>query len=251
MFPQQHIQWHIGCSGFYYKEWREFFYPKGLAQKNWFKYYCEHFNTIELNTTFYRFPQLAFLQNWYQKSPPGFVFSVKAPKAITHFKRFNETEQMLGDFYNTIREGLQEKLGPVLFQFFSNVQYSEQLLSKVIRQLDPSFVNVLEFRHHSWWNAQVYERLAEHGIVFCGHSYPQLPDTVIVNSETVYYRFHGVPQLYCSAYPPEFLQHVADTIRSGASVQHAYLYFNNTMQDAAIRNARFLLQQFAIKQNTD
>ena len=235
---------------FYYKEWKAFFYPKGLAQKKWFSYYCEHFDTIELNTTFYRFPRLPFLQNWYEKSPPGFTFSVKAPKAITHFKKFNETEAMLRDFYTTIREGLQEKLGPVLFQFFSNVQYSESLLSKIIGQLDPSFTNVLEFRHASWWNPLVYERLAEQNIVFCGHSHPQLPDTVIVNSEVVYYRFHGVPQLYLSLYPAEFLQHVMRSIKSSAAIQRAYLYFNNTMQDAAIINARYLLQQFAIKQNT-
>lgn len=246
MFTESDIQWYIGCSGFYYKEWREFFYPKGLAQKKWFEYYCQHFDTIELNNTFYRFPRLAFLQNWYQKSPPGFTFSVKAPKAITHFKKFIDTETMLSDFYGTIREGLQDKSGPVLFQFFSNVQYSESLLSRIIGQLDPSFTNVLEFRHSSWWNPLVYERLAQHKIVFCGHSHPQLPDSVVVNSEVVYYRFHGVPQLYLSLYPDEFLQSVSNTIKSNAAVRRAYLYFNNTMRDAAIINARCLLQQFAI-----
>jgi uncharacterized protein YecE (DUF72 family) len=246
MFPGSDIQWHIGCSGFYYKEWRELFYPKGLAQNKWFNYYCEHFNTLELNVTFYRFPELSFLQNWYQKSPPDFKFAVKAPRLITHQKVFNETETLLAGFYNTIREGLQEKLGCVLFQLFRNVEYSETFLSKMIGQLDPSFVNVVEFRHASWWNERVFERLAKHNIIFCGISHPQLPDQVIINSPVVYYRFHGVPQLYYSAYSHEFLMQVMTDIKSSASVQQAFLYFNNTAQGSAIMNARYLLQQFVI-----
>jgi uncharacterized protein YecE (DUF72 family) len=246
MLPEPGIQWHIGCSGFYYKEWKEIFYPKGLAQKNWFSYYCEHFNTLELNVTFYRFPQSSFLENWYQKSPASFTFSVKAPKLITHYKVFNETESLLRDFYDTIREGLREKLGPVLFQFFSNVHYSETLLSRIITQLDPSFVNVLEFRHASWWNPSVFERLAKHKIIFCGISHPVLPDQVVINLDIVYYRFHGVPQLYYSVYPQEFLDSVMTKIKSQPAVQHAYLYFNNTATGSAILNAQYLLQQYVI-----
>ena len=246
MFRELDIQWHIGCSGFYYKEWREIFYPKGLAQAKWFSYYCEQFNTLELNVTFYRFPQLSFLQNWYLKSPPGFKFAVKAPRLITHQKVFNETEGLLNDFYTTVREGLQEKLGCILFQFYSNLEYSETFLSKLIGQLDPSFVNVVEFRHASWWNEQVYERLSKHGIVFSGISHPTLPDQPIINNETVYYRFHGVPKLYYSPYPPEFLHQVKDAIKTHPQVKHAFLYFNNTAQGSAIMNAQYLLQQFVI-----
>ena len=110
------MDWHIGCSGFHYRDWRGTFYPVKLPQKKWFDYYCEHFKTLELNVTFYRFPQLSFLQNWYQKAPADFRFSVKAPKAITHFKQFHDTARMISDFYETINNGLQEKLGPVLFQ---------------------------------------------------------------------------------------------------------------------------------------
>src|SRR6185312_4729797 len=73
------MKWHIGCSGFHYKDWRGKFYPEKLAMKNWFGYYTKFFDTVELNVTFYRFPQLPFLQNWYQKSPGHFRFSVKAP----------------------------------------------------------------------------------------------------------------------------------------------------------------------------
>lgn len=246
MLIEPGIQWHIGCSGFYYKEWREYFYPKGLAQKNWFSYYSQQFNTLESNVTFYRFPQLSFLQSWFQKSPPGFTISVKAPRLITHQKVFNETEELLRDFYSVIREGLQEKLGCVLFQFFSNVQYSESFLMKVIGQLDTSFNNVLEFRHSSWYNQNVYDILTKHGIIFSGISHPTLPNDVVINNKIVYYRFHGVPQLYYSAYAVEFLENVMTKIKSNKNVEHAFLYFNNTAQGAALVNSKYLLQQCVI-----
>src|SRR5258708_6683244 len=106
----------IGCSGFHYREWKEKFYPEKMPQRKWFDYYSSQFNTIELNVTFYRFPQIKTLQNWYEKSPAEFCFAVKVPRLITHYKQFNDTDQLLTDFYSTTRSGLREKLGPVLFQ---------------------------------------------------------------------------------------------------------------------------------------
>ncbi|MEJ7681932.1 MAG: DUF72 domain-containing protein [Segetibacter sp.] len=93
-------KWWIGCSGFHYKHWKGIFYPEKLAQSKWFDYYNNRFKTLELNVTFYRFPQLSFLETWYKKSPEVFSFSVKAPRAITHYKQFNN--QAIGDFYGTI-----------------------------------------------------------------------------------------------------------------------------------------------------
>ena len=81
-------KWWIGCSGFHYKHWKEIFYPAGLAQTKWFDFYCRHFNTLELNVTFYRFPRLTVLENWYKRSPKEFKFSVKMNKAVTHYKQF-------------------------------------------------------------------------------------------------------------------------------------------------------------------
>ena len=107
-------KWLIGCSGFSYKEWKDQFYPKGLPQSKWFAYYCQHFNTLELNVTFYRFPKLAALQGWYQEAPEGFIFSAKVPRSITHYKKFEQTEVLLKDFYMVLRDGLREKLGAVL-----------------------------------------------------------------------------------------------------------------------------------------
>ncbi len=100
-------KWWIGCSGLHYKHWKEIFYLHGLPQIKWFNFYSEHFNTLELNVTFYRFPQLSFLKTWYKKSPDTFKFSVKAPRALTHYKKFSGTENLLSDFYSTVKEGLK------------------------------------------------------------------------------------------------------------------------------------------------
>jgi uncharacterized protein YecE (DUF72 family) len=235
------MDWHIGCSGFHYKDWRGLFYPEKLAMKYWFDYYCQHFKTLELNVTFYRFPQLSFLQTWYRKAPADFRFSVKAPKAITHFKQFHDTARMINDFYGTINNGLQEKLGPVLFQMPPRFAYDEERLERIIKSLNPSFNNVAEFRHVSWWRQDVYKALAENNITFCGMSHPTLPDEVIENTSSVYYRFHGVPNLYRSPYSEEFLQNVMNTLKENPRVKEGWFYFNNDYDAVAVGNAKEMI----------
>ena len=235
------MKWYIGCSGFHYKDWRGKFYPEELPQKKWFDYYCEHFSTLELNVTFYRFPQLSFLQNWYQKSPAEFRFSVKAPKAITHFKQFHDSADMITSFYDTINNGLQEKLGPVLFQCPPRFAYDGERLERIISNLNPTFNNVIEFRHVSWWREDVYRTLAEKNITFCGMSHPTLPDDVVENTPSVYYRFHGVPDLYRSPYSPEFLQHVVDAVKHNPNEREGWFYFNNDYDAVGVKNAKEMI----------
>lgn len=234
------MEWHIGCSGFHYAHWKGGFYPEGLAQKNWFRFYAEHFCTLELNVTFYRFPRVPVLRNWYDQAPADFRFSVKAPKVITHYKQFHGTVDMLTDFYTTIREGLQEKLGPVLFQFSPRFRYNEERLARVLDQLDPGFDNVLEFRHADWWREEVYDALRQRGIAFCGMSHPQLQDAPVITAKVVYYRFHGVPDLYRSFYDDETLRSFVHLLQSNKEVDQVWCYFNNDAAVAAIPNAQTL-----------
>jgi uncharacterized protein YecE (DUF72 family) len=236
------IEWHIGCSGFYYRHWKELFYPKGLPQRLWFEYYCGNFNTLELNVTFYRFPELSMMKNWYEKSPANFSFSVKAPRAITHYKKLNECNGLLIDFYKTIEEGLQEKTGCVLFQFPPNYIYSKQKLEKIIKSLDPKFPNVVEFRHSSWWIDDVYEELGKNNISFSGMSHPLLPDKIIENSALLYYRLHGVPQLYQSPYTLNDLKKMIKEIQSSQTAKKAFIYFNNDIGGNAIKNAKEMIE---------
>lgn len=231
------INWHIGCSGFHYKHWKGTFYPEKLAQRKWFDFYCQHFNTLELNVTFYRFPRLHALTVWYESSPPDFRFSVKAPRAITHFKKFNGTEQMLSSFYNTVKEGLKEKCGCYLFQLPPNYHYDDRKLGRILDSLDLTLPNVLEFRHESWWNDEVFSKLAAHNVSFCGMSHPELPQKLVKNTSLLYYRFHGNQQLYSSNYTIEELDSFAKCVTDGPNLEHAYVFFNNDINTYAIYNA--------------
>jgi uncharacterized protein YecE (DUF72 family) len=235
-------KWWVGCSGFYYKHWREKFYPKGLPQRQWFEFYCESFNTVELNVTFYRYPKLEALQGWYKRSPAGFRFTVKAPRLITHYKKFNNARREANDFYNLVGNGLAEKLGTVLFQLPPNLIFSEANLEHILATVDPAFSNVLEFRHESWWNEKVYDVLKKHRITFCGISYPDLPDKVLKSVPVLYYRFHGVPRLYASRYSLKKMKQVTDDINGLRGVEDVYVYFNNDIHVEAIRNARELIK---------
>ncbi len=239
--------WWIGCSGFYYKGWREKFYPPGLPQRKWFEFYCEHFNTVELNVTFYRFPKPADLKNWFIRSPDKFRFAVKAPRLITHYKRFHNAKREARDFYNSVSRGLDEKLGCVLFHLHPGTAYSVENLDRILSTLDPAFTNVLEFRHESWWNKTVLSVLKENKITFCSSSYPGLPDDVKKTSSTIYYRFHGVPQLYRSSYSNKRLSTISDNIKSFRGVHDVYCYFNNDIAVAAVRNGKALQRLAAVQ----
>ncbi|MBT1705115.1 DUF72 domain-containing protein [Chryseosolibacter indicus] len=231
-------QWKIGCSGYHYIDWKRIFYPENIAQKKWFEYYSEHFNSLELNVTFYRFPRLHFLQGWFKRSPDNFSFSVKAPRLITHYKKLNEAQEALHNFYDVARNGLQHKLGSVLFQFPSSFVFEEHRLERIINLLDHSMQNVVEFRHESWWQQKVFDAFAQNNITFCGISHPQLSDKVIKTSDIVYYRFHGVPHLYSSRYDIQDLERVASEIQSMEGVRESFIYFNNTAEATAVINAK-------------
>ena len=236
------VNWYIGCSGFHYKHWKERFYPAGLPERKWFEFYCENFKTLELNVTFYRFPQLSSLQGWYNKSPADFRFAVKAPRGITHYKKFNDVTELVTRFYETINDGLQEKLGPVLFQLPPQFIYDEQKLERIINNLSPLFKNVVELRHASWWRQDVYDALASHNITFCGMSHPALPDDIIQNTSVIYYRFHGVPDLYRSPYSTQSLQKVTDIINANPNTKEAWCYFNNDIDASAILNTKEMMK---------
>jgi uncharacterized protein YecE (DUF72 family) len=241
---QNSMNYKIGCSGFSYKDWVGFFYPDDLSNTKWLEYYTTYFDTVELNSTFYKTPGLKFLKNLYKRTPPDFCFVVKAPKLITHTNRFASSEKIISHFYKIVKNGLQEKLGAVLFQCPPSFAYAEQHMQLILNSLDTSFLNVVEFRHKSWWNKSVYKKLGDANITFCGVSYSGLPDDVIINTSTPYYRFHGVPKLYYSMYSESFLNNVAQAFLKNKKVKKGFFLFNNTATRAALENAGYLQEFF-------
>jgi uncharacterized protein YecE (DUF72 family) len=233
------MKWTIGCCGYHYPDWKRMFYPEEIPQQNWFEYYCSHFNTIELNMTYYKFPRLETLTRWKERSPEEFSFTLKAPRHITHSRKFKDARNLLSLFNDMAKEGLGEKLGCLLFQFPSDFEYDAERLSRLTEMLDASIRNVVEFRHVSWWNTAVYDALAKSNITFCGMSHPRLPGDVVRTTDTLYYRFQGVPHLYNSLYETQRLDETVHAMLNHGS-RRAFVYFNNTADGHAITNAKQL-----------
>ena len=178
---------------------RKIFYPTGLPQKDWFKFYCENFNTIEINATFYKMPTEKSLSKWYNDSPDDFLFTLKAPRLITHYRQLKNCTDDLNRFVEISNNAIKEKLACILFQFPPLFSYTEERLELLLNLLHQIPQPVVEFRHPSWWDANIYQQLTKAGIVFSGQDHPKnLPIDVVANLQTVYYRFHGNPVLYKS-----------------------------------------------------
>lgn len=227
---------YIGCSSFSNSYWKKIFYPETIPSSKWFEYYCTHFTTYEMNGTFYKFPTLKIMENWFKKTPDHFLFSVKAPREITHYKKFIDCEALLKDFYTICKSGLKHKLGPVLFQLPPSYQYSQQKLLFIISQLDLDFDNVIEFRHQSWWIPEVWEELNKNNITFCSVSHPQLPETIFTTFPLIYIRLHGRTKMFYSEYSMEELNTINDIILQNKA-KSSFIYFNNTAGTAGILNA--------------
>ena len=229
---------HTGCSGFYNRHWKGVFYPEELAQSKWFSYYCEHFNTLELNSTFYKFPTVKTLEGWHNKSPDDFLFAVKAPRLITHTKKLIDCASELDDFYNACKKGLKDKMGCLLFQFPPSFKYSSEALELVLRSLKLTFKNVIEFRDVSWWNKEVYDAFKANNIIFCSVSHPRVPEDIITTSSTAYVRLHGNPKIFYSSYSEAYLSNLHHILMKNKELKDAYVFFNNTASTAGILNAQ-------------
>jgi len=227
---------HIGCSGWFYSHWRGIFYPRQeVTTKNWFAYYANVFRTVELNAPFYRWPKPATVRRWYREAPPGFVYTVKVNRLITHDKRLTGTKQLVRDFY-TIADTLREKMGCFLFQFPPSFKYSAANLKRILTQLDPAHKTAVEFRHKSWWQDKVYTALRARGLTFCTVSAPRLPETSPSGQPVAYFRLHGRSAWYCHDYSPVELAEWRDRILASGA-REAWVYFDNDRNGYAVKNA--------------
>ena len=159
------LHYRIGTSGWHYADWRRIFYPVKLAKSEWLEFYARHFDTVELNNSFYRLPSEAALANWHDSSPPDFTFAVKVSRFITHIKRLKNIEEPLENFV-TRAKILGEKLGPLLYQLPPNMHRNDELLESFMATLPQGMRHVFEFRHHSWLEEKVFEILHKYNMGF-------------------------------------------------------------------------------------
>ena len=236
----------IGCSGWFYWHWRGLFYPQDLPTNAWFSYYAKTFSTVELNAPFYSWPTLATVKTWErQAADNNFVYTVKVCELITHIKRFKGTKELIRDF-GVIADLLGRRMGCFLFQLPPSYKYTRARLKSIVSQLAPNRRNVVEFRHKSWWNEEVYKAFREQGIIFCSCSGPRLPDDLIKTADDVYVRFHGTKQWYRHDYSNEELMEWVKKIRHSKATR-VWAYFNNDREGYALKNSHTLLKQLTAR----
>jgi uncharacterized protein YecE (DUF72 family) len=231
---------HIGCSGWYYWHWKGNFYPADTPSNQMFDIYQSNFKTVELNAPFYSWPTIAAVKTWVRQAAPEFVYTVKVCELITHVKRFEDTETLVKDF-GYIADLLGQHMGCFLFQLPPSVRYSAETLHRILAQLDPLRRNVVEFRHKSWWNEEVFDAFRAAGAIFCSCSGPRLPDELVRTADDVYVRFHGTYQWYRHDYSDEELLVWADRIRTSGA-RTTWVYFNNDRDGHSIKNAKRLAE---------
>ncbi len=229
----------VGCSGWFYWHWRGAFYPAEIPTNRWFEYYRRHFKTVELNAPFYSWPTAGVVATWLrQAGRTKFIYTVKVSELITHTKRFTGTKTLVRDF-GYIADLLGNRMGCFLFQLPPSFHYSRARLRRIVEQLDPARRNVVEFRHRSWWNEEVYHAFRVSGAIFCSCSGPRLPADLVKTADEIYLRFHGTTRWYRHDYSPSELASWAEKIRASGA-RRVWAYFNNDRDGYAIKNARKL-----------
>lgn len=233
---------YTGTSGWSYPQWKGAFYPPGLPSRAWLTHYASHFETVEINSTFYRLPLEKTLRGWAGAVPEHFRFSVKAWREITHHRKLRDAEEPLAQFLART-DALGEKRGPVLFQLPPSLQEDAALLEYFLHLLPTHIPCVFEFRHPSWEQAHIKALLRAHNRAWC-QSLLKSPRAAEATADFTYTRLHGAQALYKGMYDAAYLAALAVWLEKSGATTH-YCYFNNTMLGTdAIENARALSLAF-------
>jgi uncharacterized protein YecE (DUF72 family) len=226
----------IGTSGWIYKHWRGRFYPADLATKYWFAYYARHFDTVEINNTFYRLPAESAFDAWREQAPAGFLYAIKASRFLTHMKKLNEPEEPIERILGRARR-LGPVLGPILYQLPRGWKCNVERLAAFFAALPTDLTHVMEFRRADWLCDEVFELMRKHRIGLCIHDLIDLHPRV-VTAEFTYVRFHGVGSKYGGSYSLAKLRAWARWMAAqSAEGRNVFAYFNNDAEAHAIRNA--------------
>jgi uncharacterized protein YecE (DUF72 family) len=230
----------IGCSGWNYRHWRELFYPKGLPARRWFEFYAEHFDTVEINNSFYRLPKAEIFAKWRDQAPPGFCYAVKANRFLTQAKKLKDCEEPLARMMTPFR-ALGDRLGPILYQLPPRFRINLERLETFLELLPRDVVNVFEFRDRSWLVPETYQLLDRYGAAFCVHDMPGSATDRLATGPIIYVRFHGGEGKYWGRYSDEGLLSWSDWIVEQARAgRPAWCYFNNDIDAHAIHDAQTL-----------
>lgn len=224
----------VGTSGYQYRHWKERFYPGELTQKEWFGYYAERFDTVEINNTFYNLPEAGTFDQWKEAAPAGFEYALKFSRYGSHMKRLKDPAQSLDKFIE-VAQRLDGCLGPVLVQLPPRWKPRPERLDAFLAEAPSRYRWAIELRDPDWLNDEIYDVLRRHRAALCIHDMLENHPREYT-ADWTYLRYHG--NHYSGSYSRQFLtaeaERIATLLTEGCDV---YAYFNNDQEADAPRNA--------------
>lgn len=227
----------VGTSGYNYPEWKGSFYPETLSAAKMLPYYAERFSTVEINYTFYRAPNEKILNGWSAQTPERFKLTLKAPRAITHDARLKNAGDRVRQFMETSAV-LGSKLGALLFQLPPNLKKDVALFDAFLEVFPPRVCAAFEFRHASWLDEEIYERLRARNLALCVADSEKLSTPVEVTADYAYFRLRD------EGYTPDDIAKWADTIRERTThCRDVFVYFKHEEEGKGPEFARLLMNR--------
>jgi len=201
------------------------------------EFYIRHFDSVEINNSFYRLPSEDALEDWRDSTPPDFLFALKASRFITHNKKLNDPQSALEKFFPRV-EILGRKLGPILFQLPPSWNVNPERLEAFLRMLPKRRLYVFEMRNHAWHTEAIYETLRVHNAAFCIFDLAGFQAPLEITADFTYVRLHGPLGPYQGSYPEAALRIWAERVQKWRrKLKGVYIYFDNDQQAFAARNA--------------
>jgi uncharacterized protein YecE (DUF72 family) len=219
------------------------FYPPRLPARSWLEYYASRFDTVELNSSFYRLPRREAVERWAEQTPHGFVVAVKVSRYLTHIKRLRETARHLERLLERIEPlARTSRLGPLLWQLPPTFKRDDERLANALAEFPPTLRHAIEFRHPSWFCDGVMDLLRARGVALVIAHRPEIASfqTHELTADFVYLRFHHGARGRRGNYSRSELHEWAAAIRRWAAERDVYAYFNNDWEGFAPANAETL-----------
>jgi uncharacterized protein YecE (DUF72 family) len=229
----------VGTSGYNYPEWRGSFYPEKFPTAKMLPYYAERLSTVEINYTFYRSPNPKILEGWSAQTPEHFKFTLKAPKRITHDARLKDCADRVKYFLETAR-ALGPKLAVLFFQLPPTFKKDIARFDAFLDTLPPGTITAFEFRHDSWLDNEVYQRLRMRNLALCIADSETRSTPVEITADYAYFRLRD------EGYTPADIAGWAKTIKEKTSAcKEVYVYFKHEEAGKGPEFARALLTSLA------
>jgi uncharacterized protein YecE (DUF72 family) len=240
----------VGCSGWQYRDWRGGLYPTGLPQRRWLERYAEVFDTVEVNSTFYRLAKPAAVARWVEQTPAGFTFAAKASRYLIHMRKLRDIDEGVRRFYAGIAPLADAgRLGPVLWQLPEWFAKDLPRLQEACGRL-PAGRHCWEFRHPSWFDDDVYAVLAAHDMALAYGDAPHRPfQAHVATTDWTLVRFHFGTRGRRGNYSDREIDAWADRLTAWREREALWVYFNNDWEGFAVRNALRLRRELARRES--